>query len=403
MKQRIKLLLRRFNYLFIFIGIAFAILFYAITFVRNAGFFNDVDFSIEKNDTTITETDGISVSILPDNIDNSSLQDFRLTILNVGQGSCAIIQDKNECLVFDGGDRDTASYVVSYIKSQGITNIKYVVASHYHSDHVYGLVGVMETIEVKNIICPDYISSTACYQDFLSRVPESKRITPYVGEKFMIGDVQAQVICPVSEDYSDDNGYSIGMVFTYGNFKFLIDGDATDESENDMLEETEDIRADLLIVPHHGSTYSSSSSWLNAVKPTVAVISCGENNPYYHPHEGTLQRLQKCGVKDLYRTDLQGTITVTSDGDTFHVSTEKQADREELWKQGNGLATKEENSVWETTDDTILEDYYIGNTASKKFHRPDCIQLPIEGYQILLSTREEAMLQGYLPCGTCNP
>lgn len=331
-------------------------------------------------------------------------KDCKITILNVGQASCAIIESRGEYMIFDGGDRGTSSYVVAYCRQRGITSFKYLVASHYHADHIYGLIGILESgILVENVICPDYVTDTSAQKAFYERVPEEKRTIPYVLQTFSLGDVQAECISPVTEDYSDDNGYSVGFLFTCGDFSFLIDGDATQETEIDMLDEQLDIDADVLIVPHHGSTYSSSLDWLNKVSPETAIISCGENNSYYHPHEGTLERLKKCGVTALYRTDLNGTMTIVSDGETYSVEAEKEASEEEKWIPGNGEETdKVTSELWET-DNSVIEPYYIGNSASKRFHRPSCKQLPKEDRRVLFSNRNDALQNSYLPCGACNP
>lgn len=330
----------------------------------------------------------------------------RVTVLDVGQASCTVIESDGEYMIFDGGDRETSSYVVAWCKEAGIKRIKYLVASHYHSDHVYGLIGLLETdILVENVICPDYVTDTSVQGAFYERVPEYKRIVPYVSQTFAFGRMSARCISPVTDEYSDDNGYSVGFVISCGDFSMLIDGDATAETEADMLEEGIDIDADILIVPHHGSTYSSSSEWLSAVSPEVAVISCGENNSYYHPHEGVLNRLRENGVKELYRTDLQGNIVITSDGtDIYDVVTEKNTTASALWTPGQGEASdaSDTSGLWDA-EISVTEPYYIGNVISKKFHRPSCENLPKEQNRVLFSTRNDALSESYLPCGSCGP
>ena len=332
---------------------------------------------------------------------NEKGEGCKVTILDVGQASCAIVESNGEYMLFDGGDKSTSSYVVAYCKEQGIQRFKYIVASHYHADHVYGLIGVLESdIEVENIICPDYVADTSAQRALYERVPENERIIPYVSQKFQIGEITARCISPVTDSYSDDNGYSVGFVFEYGDFSFLIDGDATHETESDMLAEGIDVDVDMLVVPHHGSTYSSSIEWLEQVTPEVAVISCGKDNEYFHPHGGTLDRLKESGVKELYRTDLNGVVVVTSDGKSCSVKTGRDVSGKE-WLAG-GENTDTYSELWNAKDDK-KEDYYIGNTASKKFHRPSCAQLPSEKRSTLFSTREEALKNNYVPCGNCNP
>ena len=141
----------------------------------------------------------------------------------------------------------------------------------------------------------------------------------------------------------------------------------------------------MLKVGHHGSDTSSSYLFLREVMPEYAIISCGKDNSYGHPHDETLSRLRDADVT-LYRTDMQGTVTCTSDGKTVSFTVERNA----------GTETN-------PTEKTSDADYYIGNINSHKFHRPDCSGLPAEKNRVIFDTREEAIEQGYDPCGTCRP
>lgn len=403
--KKLKSILHKFNYVFIFLTVALIIMFYVTACRKNTQPAQTSKESDIPNGDSIEDTadfdllEAIAKSdIIPEGIQET--HPCRITILDVGQASCAIVESNGEVLVFDGGDRDTASKVVSYFKEHGITRIKYMVASHYHADHIYGLLGLIETTDVETIICPDYVSATNCYTKFLEYTEGYDIIYPYVGERFQIGDIQARVITPVTDDYSDDNGYSVGMLFEYGDFTFIIDGDATEEAEQDMLAEEIDLDADLLIVPHHGSQYSSSKEWLRAVSPDTCVISVGKNNTYYHPHEETLKRIKKAGVSYLFRTDLHGTVIITSDGTSYTIQTEKSCDENALWRPGVG--ENGNNTMW-SGESVELESYYVGNIISKRFHRPGCEQLPSEKNQEIIGLREDALAAGYIPCGSCKP
>ncbi|MCL1833925.1 MAG: hypothetical protein FWG49_05415, partial [Leptospirales bacterium] len=130
---------------------------------------------------------------------------------------------------------------------------------------------------------------------------------------------------------------------------------------------------------------STTYPFLREIMPQYAVISCGKDNPYGHPHENTLSRLRDADVA-LYRTDMQGTITCTSDGNAVSFSVERNAD----------VHTN-------PTMPTAEEAYYIGNTNSRKFHRPSCSGLPAEKNRVMFETREAAAGAGYEPCGICKP
>ena len=115
------------------------------------------------------------------------------------------------------------------------------------------------------------------------------------------------------------NDNSIVCKMTYGKFSMLFTGDAQKEVEQQLLKE--DIKADILKVGHHGSKTSSSDAFVKAVAPKAATISCGVNNSYKFPHEPTLKTLQKYNV-EVYRTDRNGTITITTDGSSYSIEKE---------------------------------------------------------------------------------
>jgi competence protein ComEC len=128
------------------------------------------------------------------------------------------------------------------------------------------------------------------------------------------------------------------------------------------------------------------------------------DNEYGHPHSATLDRLKAAGVKNLYRTDLCGNVVIRyqSQPPYFQIECDRQPD-ETVWNAGSGKegADKELSDYWQS--DGEKEDYYIGNTKSRKFHRPSCSQLPGEKNRVLFATREDAMKEKYAPCGACNP
>lgn len=416
MKKYIRFLKRISKYLLLLLFLVFIGLFYARS-ITNSGVKQTTPppKEIEESEKEDNEDKNNLLDYLSRELDSTRRKQAdkenaasacRITVLNVGQGSCTLIESNGEYMLFDGGDRETSSYVVAYLQQKGISHIKYLVASHYHADHVYGLIGVIESgITYDSLICPDYETSVYAKDMLFERVPEEKRIEPYVTQRFEIGDITARCICPVTDAYSDDNGYSIGMVFTYKNMSLLIDGDATEETETDMLENGVDVKADILVVPHHGSMYSSSAAFLIKVSASAAIISCGEGNEYGHPHMLTLQRLKDAGISSLYRTDLQGNIEISYDDENqgYRIEEQNACDENKLWLSGQqtGEDQTQVSGIW--NGDGVEESYYIGNTASKKFHRPSCSQLPSDKKQILFGTRQEALQNSYVPCDMCKP
>ncbi len=190
-----------------------------------------------------------------------------------------------------------------------------------------------------------------------------------------------------------------------GENKFLFTGDAGEDAERDMLETDIGLSADVLKAGHHGSRTSTSGKFFEAVSPSCAVISCGEDNSYGHPHAETLNTFRMNGVK-VYRTDEDGTIVAVSDGKkvTFNVPAS------ETWKAGepNGNGSVwEAPSVKESQQETAKAEAsgttYVLNTKTKKFHKTSCNSLPTANRKDSTESRESIVAQGYQPCKRCNP
>ena len=173
----------------------------------------------------------------------------------------------------------------------------------------------------------------------------------------------------------------------YGDTSFLLTGDMENTAETDLVNSGANLKADVLQVGHHGSSTSTGYLFLNAVLPEMGVISCGAGNKYGHPHEETLSILRDAKV-DVYRTDLQGTITIGSDGQNFTVGTEHFVPDSQL-------------NPTDPSASSTAQQAYIGNVNSKKFHLPTCANLPAEKNQVLFSSYDEAIAAGYTPCASC--
>lgn len=317
--------------------------------------------------------------------ENAPLQ---VHFIDVGQALSVLVECDGQFMLYDGGNVDDGSLVVSYLQQQGVEELQYVFCSHAHEDHVGGLAAALAYFPAHHVYAPVTEADTKCFRDFVkyTRQQGLSVEVPAAGTVWQLGGATVTQLGPVAQ-YSDTNDTSIVLRIDYGSTSFLLTGDMEADAERDLVNTGANLKADVLQVGHHGSSTSTSYIFLNSVLPEMGVISCGVNNKYGHPHEETLSILRDAGV-DVYRTDLLGTITIGSDGRNYTVGTEHTATDAQL------------NPTAPAASGTAQQGY-IGNVNSKKFHLPSCPNLPAEKNQILFSSYDEAVAAGYTPCGTC--
>lgn len=319
---------------------------------------------------------------------------FEMHFIDVGQALSVLVTCDGATLLYDGGNVADGSLVVSYLQSQGVQALDYVFCSHAHEDHVGGLAAVLAAFPAGQVFAPVTEAGTQCFADFVTKTQQrGLAVTvPAVGTVWQLGGATVQLLGPVKQ-YDDTNDTSLVLRIDYGETSFLLTGDMESDAERDLLDSGANLDVDVLQVGHHGSETSTSYVFLNAVLPEMGIISVGEGNSYGHPHEAALSRLRDAGA-DTYRTDLMGTITVASDGASYTVGSERYVPDEQLnptLVDGSG----------QMAQSGPAETAYIGNLNSKKFHLPTCPNLPAEKNQILFSSYEQAVAEGYSPCGTC--
>ncbi len=248
--------------------------------------------------------------------------------IDVGQGDAILVQAPGgQAALIDGGEEGTG--VVQYLQTKGVQKLDVVIATHPHSDHIGGLIEVLKVIHVDKVITNGQMHTTSTYERFLDAIASAKADYQEVkrGDIIFVGGFSFVVLNPVTTNGNDLNENSIVLRLVYEQVSFLFDGDAGAVAEGDMLASGLPISANILKVGHHGSRSASSPAFLAQVKPAVAIYSAGRGNDYGHPHAETLANLKAVGAQ-IYGTDINGTVIVTSDGSGYSIETEKQGQAE---------------------------------------------------------------------------
>ncbi len=245
--------------------------------------------------------------------------------LDVDQADCELFfLPDGKILLIDAGDRGDGDEIVDYLKAKSIEKIDYLIATHPHADHIGGMSDVVNSFEIGQIFAPkvasDDVPTSKTYEEFIASVKNKgmklSRAKP--GTTLFEGqDYKAECFAPNSDDYDELNDYSVAVKLSYGIHSFLLTGDAEALSEREMINAGFNLDSDVLKVGHHGSDSSSSDAFLRAVTPKYAVISCGEDNDYGHPHTETVNAFKRLhGLEKTLRTDIDKTVIFTADGKT---------------------------------------------------------------------------------------
>ncbi|MDW7674674.1 MAG: stalk domain-containing protein [Bacillota bacterium] len=276
---------------------------------------NEVIWEVETNTVRI-------ISI--DSGEEKAKKELTVHFIDVGQGDSILIQSPSgKTMLIDAGERTAGQKVVSYLKAAGISSIDWVVSTHPHADHIGGLITVLETFPVANVLDPAVVHTSKTFEDYLTLI-DKKEINFVEARSGMTVNfdslVKVEVLAPGSEaSKASLNNTSVVLKLSFGEVSFLLAGDAETDSENIMLRaHSNKLKSTILKVGHHGSKSSTTANFLKAVSPEAAIIQVGKNS-YGHPTEEALNRLDAASVK-IYRNDLHGDIIISTDGKNYQIN-----------------------------------------------------------------------------------
>lgn len=252
----------------------------------------------------------VSISIL-------TPKPFTITMLDVGQGDSIVGINNDGVFLIDGGGNNNFStgenIILPYLKSKGIQTIDFVFVSHNDSDHIKGIIEILDKIKIKNLFLPINNTLDENYETLLN-IAKDKNIPIYFlqnGDSLTLGkNLNFDVLHPNKEFLDkDDNNNSLVLKLNYNNNSILFTGDIEKRAEEFLLNNNKNLKSDILKVAHHGSKTSTTTDFIKNVTPKDALISCKENNIYKHPSEETLKTLKYANI-NIYRTDKNKSITI---------------------------------------------------------------------------------------------
>lgn len=244
--------------------------------------------------------------------------DLEIYFFDVGQADSILLKEKENNILIDTGNKIDAPKLISFLENDlKINKISMIVGTHPHEDHIGGMGEIIKEFPIDTILMPSVISTSKTFEVLLDTIDElNYKITvPKVDQIFDFDNLKIQIIY-TGKNNKNLNDSSIIIKAKYLNNSFLFMGDASKKIEEKLL--NKDISSDVIKIGHHGSSYSTSISFLKKVNPKYAIIEVGKNNNYGHPNQVTLNNLKEKNIK-IMRTDLDGTIKITSDGTNIKI------------------------------------------------------------------------------------
>ena len=322
-----------------------------------------------------------------DSKSNSEL--LEIHYLDIGQGDAILLKlPRGEAMLIDAGDYSQRSMLESYLRAQGIEKIDVLIATHPHADHIGGMAMIVDSFAIGSVFMPDATNNTRSFEELLLAI-ERKGLEIEISEpsKHFLGDLEWEILHPDKEEYDSLNDYSVVVKATWGKRSFLFTGDAEKLAEERIVRRAKgNLEVDVLKVAHHGSRSSTSADFLREANPTYAVISCGADNRYGHPHPEIMKALLKKGITVL-RTDELGTIIFFTDGEQLFFRTKKEPNNKTELDDERGISeTKEsviasDKGVIIESIDKIGEIAVLYNSTEEKISMSGWVLLSVRGNQ----------------------
>lgn len=341
-----------------------------------------------------------------------------ITYLNVGQGNSVFIECDDHYMLIDGGASDQSSKIHSFLEKKDIEKLHLVVATNTKEENVGGLAAALKEYDCDMVLAPTNEAANEAYAKFLEYTEKnSKSVTvPKVNDTYTLGDAKISVLACASKI---DAAQSIILQIQHFDTKYLFSSDVKTEEEGALCKRYgEALKSDVLFIGNHGSSISSSDAFLDTVNPKIAILSVDGNDGSGLPESKVLDALHQRNI-DLYRTDFNGDIKLLSDGKSINISTTKKANLNQLLTPSFIPTPTPEPTPTPTPKPTStptpepvveeqkpIEQYYIINTNTGKFHYPTCRsikRMKDKNKLEFTGTRDDVLARGYSPCMICNP
>ena len=315
-------------------------------------------------------------------------------------------------MLIDGGKSDQSSKIYSFLEKKDIEKLHLVVATNTNEENVVGLAAALKEYDCDTVLAPTNEAANEKYANFLKYTEKkNKSVTvPKVNDTYTLGDAKISVLACASKI---DAAQSIILQIQHFDTKYLFASDVKAEEESVLCKQYgEALKSDALCIGNHGSSISSSDAFLDTVNPKIAILSVDGNDGSGLPESKVLDALHQRNI-DLYRTDCNGDIKLVSDGKSINISTTKEANLNQLLTPGfistpesTPTPTPEPTPEPVTEEQKPIEQYYIINTNTGKFHYPTCRsikRMKDKNKLEFTGTRDDVLARGYSPCMICNP